>query len=225
MSGAMLSFDSSPRHPALFDLVEPHLPPGELAHDRHHIQRVYRWAVRLAPEVLDADPDLCGAAALVHDLVAIPKDSPERSLGGEKSAAAAGPVLSQAGYSDAEVALIVEAVRTSSWSRGHAPTNPVGVVLQDADRLDAIGAVGIMRCMACAQDMSGPDRPGRFYDPDDPAAETDRALDDRLQAADHFPAKLLKLAEGMHTPAAQAEARIRHAAMLSFLNSLLREVE
>ena len=220
----MRAFDPSfPRHRALFDLVAPGLPPGELAHDRWHLERVYRWAVRLAPEA-GADADLCGAAALVHDLVPIPKDHADRPFGGERSAQAAGPVLAAAGYADSELEVVVEAVRTSSWSRRLAPAGPVGVVLQDADRLDAIGAVGIARCFACAQHMSRPDSPGRFYDPDDPVAAADRPLDDRLQAADHFRAKLLELASGMHLPSARSEAARRHAAMQAFLGELDAEL-
>jgi len=103
-----------PRHQPVLAAVVGSLPSGELAHDIHHIQRVYAWALRLAPEA-SADPDLCGAAALVHDLVPIPKDSPDRALGGEHSARAAGPVLAAAGYSPAEQAAVLSAVRTSSW--------------------------------------------------------------------------------------------------------------
>lgn len=212
-----------PRHPGLFERVVPHLVPGELAHDRWHLERVYAWAVRLAPEA-GADPDLSGAAALVHDLVPVPKDHEDRPMGGENSARAAGPVLLEAGYREPEMLEIVDAVRTSSWSRRLEPAGPVGRVLQDADRLDAIGAVGIARCFSCAQSMSRPDRPGRLYHPDDPAASTDRPLDDRLQAADHFRAKLLRLAAGMHLPSAREEAARRHAAMEAFLAELSREL-
>jgi uncharacterized protein len=179
--------------------------------------------MRLAPEA-GAEQDLAGAAALVHDLVAIPKDSPNRSLGGEQSAIAAQPLLKHVGYKAHEVATIVSAVQTSSWSRGRAPTNSVGVVLQDADRLDAIGALGVMRCIATAQHMSKPDRPGRFYEPDDPQAKQSRTLNDRRQALDHFRAKLLTLAEGMHLQTARAEAAKRHADMVRFIESVGREL-
>lgn len=213
-----------PRHAALRPLVEARLPPAELAHDRHHLARVHAWAVRLAPEA-GADPDLAGAAALVHDLVFIPKDSAERSAGGERSAAAAPAVLAQAGYAADEIAQIAEAVRTSSWSRGLAPTAPLGAVLQDADRLDALGAVGLMRNLACAQHMARADRPGGFYHPGDPLAATGRALDDKAWAADHCFAKLLRLADGMHTATARAEARRRHDFIRAWLAELGREVE
>ena len=221
--GCLLSPDPRwPRHGALLPLVVPFLPAGELAHDLLHLQRVYCWAIRLAPEVA-ADPDLCGAAALVHDLVFVAKDAPERSTGGERSAAAAPAVLARAGYAAAEIAVVAEAVRTSSWSRGLAPTNPEGVVLQDADRLDALGAVGLLRTAACGQHMSRPDRPGRFYDPADPCAATPRALDDRTQVVDHLPAKLLRLARGMHTPTGKIEGARRHDYLLDFLGELARE--
>jgi uncharacterized protein len=211
------------RHGTVWDQVQRSLPPGELAHDRHHISRVYRWALRLSSEG-GVDPDLAGAMALVHDLAFVPKDSPDRALGGERSAHLAGAVLTAAGYTQDEVAAIAEAVRTSSWSRGLAPTNPLGVVLQDADRLDAIGALGLLRTVACAQFMSKPERAGRFYHDGDPFAESGRPLDDKAQAIDHCYAKLLKLAAGMHLPTAKAEAAERHAAMLDFLGDLRREL-
>jgi uncharacterized protein len=213
-----------PRHQALWQQVEASLSSGEMAHDRHHVERVYRWSLRLAAEA-GADPDRAGAAALVHDVALVPKDSPERHLGGERSAALAGDVLERAGYDPVERSEITDAVRTSSWSRGLAPSGPVGVVLQDADRLDAIGAVGLMRNLACAQDMSRRDRPGRFYDPADPFHETARPLDDRRNAIDHCYAKLLTLSAGMRLPQARAEAARRHAAMIAFLEELRLEVQ
>jgi uncharacterized protein len=212
-----------PRHAPLFAAVLPALPAGELAHDRHHIARVYRWALALAAEA-GADADACGASALVHDLAFVPKDSPDRPLGGERSAAAALAVLAAAGYSPLEVTAIADAVRTSSWSRGLPPANAIGTVLQDADRLDAIGAIGLMRNLACAQHFSRPDQPGRFYHPDDPFMGTARVPDDKLQAVDHCYAKLLKLAAGMHLPTARAEAARRHAAILAFLDELAQEL-
>lgn len=225
MGSAALLFPEPrfPRHAAVWRPVESHLPPGELAHDRHHITRVYRWALRLSPEG-GADPELAGAMALVHDLAFVPKDSPDRALGGERSAQLAGAVLSTAGYAADEVAAIAEAVRTSSWSRGLAPTNALGVVLQDADRLDAIGALGLLRTVACAQYMSRPERPGRFYHDSDPFADTGRTLDDKAQAIDHCFAKLVKLAAGMHLPTAKAEGARRHAALVDFLGVLRREL-
>ncbi len=211
------------RHLTLWPLVVARLPPAELAHDQHHLERVYRWAIRLAPEA-GADVDLAGATALVHDLVFVPKESSERNQGGERSAAAAPAVLATAGYTTEEIAAIAEAVRTSSWSRGLAPSGPLGIVLQDADRLDAIGAIGLLRTAACGQFMSRAERPGRFYHPADPLAVSNRVLDDRTQVVDHLPAKLLHLADAMRLPSAQAEAIKRHDFMRGFMAQLSTEL-
>jgi uncharacterized protein len=213
-----------PRHEALLAIVQPRLAEEtDLAHDLDHVLRVYQWAVRLAEEG-GADADLAGAAALVHDLVNVPKESAQRAMGSALSAAAGAEVLPEVGYTPDEVEQIVSAVATCSWSRGLPPASPLGAILQDADRLDAIGAVGIARNFACAQAMASRGTSGRFYDPEDPLGQTDRLLDDKRNAADHYTIKLLRLAQTMHTPTAKAEAARRHAFLLAFLEQLGREV-
>ena len=212
-----------PRHAALWERVQAATPTTDLAHDHQHVLRVYDWALRIAPE-LDACPDLTGAAALVHDLVNIPKEHRDRPLGSERSAEASGGLLSAAGYTEAECQSIVEGVRTTSWSRGLSPTSAIGTALQDADRIDAIGVLGIARTFATAQAMSSRGQNSRFYNPDDPMAEDGRALDDRAQPVDHFFAKLLKLSATMHTDTAKREAAVRHARMTRFLADLKQEI-
>ena len=86
------------------------------------------------------------------------------------------------------------------------PTNPIGIVLQDADRLDAIGAIGIARNIACAQAMSCRGNRGHFYHHSDPLGQSTRTKDDKRYAIDHFAIKLLRLAETMNTPLAKQEA-------------------
>ena len=213
-----------PRHEQLWDLVQERTSCSDLAHDHLHVLRVYDWAIKLAPEA-GASVELTGAAALVHDLINIPKEHRDRPLGSEQSAEASKGLLDQAGYSASETTMIVEAVRTCSWSRGLPPVNPIGVALQDADRLDAIGAIGIARTFATAQAMSSRGNPGRFYDPKDPLYETDRPIDDRRQPVDHFYAKLLKLTASMHTKTARKEAEQRHERMKRFLWDLQSEIQ
>ena len=212
-----------PRHAALWSLVSEQTDDIDLAHDGEHVLRVYRWALRLAPEA-GADVELTGAAALVHDLVNIPKEHRDRPLGSELSARASQGLLETAGYTAPECDAIVEAVRTTSWSRGLEPTSPMGAVLQDADRLDALGAVGIARTFATAQAMSSRGQASRFYDPEDPLARSGRALDDKRQPVDHFYAKLLKLVDTMHTASAKTEAAKRHRRMEAFLADLEAEL-
>jgi uncharacterized protein len=216
------------RHGRLWPMVVRATPVGEVAHDLQHVLRVYAWCVRLSEEA-GADADLAGAAGLVHDLVHVPKHLAARPLGGEQSAEAARDVLPAAGYSPAEVITIVDAVATHSWSRGLAPRSPEGTVLQDADRLDALGCIGALRNAAVAQAMAlaEPVVDGQtraFAHPADPLRRTSRALDDRVWAIDHWPRKLLGLAAGMHLPTARAEAWKRHRWMEAALSQLSSEL-
>jgi len=194
----------------------------DLSHDADHVLRVYRWALRLAASEA-VDLDLAGAAALVHDLVNVPKESADRPLGSELSAIAGAELLTAAGYGPEEIASIVDAVRTCSWSRGLDPTGPLGAVLQDADRLDAIGAIGLARNFACAQAMAARSGQGRLVHPEDPAGLTGRELDDKAHAADHHRVKLLKLAATMHTALGRTEGARRHAFIEAFLDQLAAE--
>ncbi len=208
-----------PRHARLAALVAAETAPLQLAHDQLHVERVYNWCLHLAlnycrDNILEVD--LAGACGLVHDLVHIPKSHRDRPLGSEQSAAAAGSFLTDVGYTAADVMAVVEAVRTCSWSRGLQAASDLGRILQDADRLDAIGAIGISRCFSCAQEIGDAD--SSFYHAADPLYHSERDLDDRHHALDHFFAKLTKLAGSMHFPLAQAEAQRRHAMLEHFVS-------
>ena len=211
----------TPRLEHLWQLVTQRMSGCDLAHDAEHVARVTRWCSCLAAEA-GADPELATAAGMVHDLVAIPKDHPDRPMGGEWSAQAADGLLTTAGFTTVESTAIVEAVRTCSWSRGLRPTGPLGQVLQDADRLDAIGMIGLARMIATAQDMATRS-PGALYAPDQPWPTT-RPADDRRYALDHVVVKLRHLAAGMWTPRAQREAARRQQAMEQAVASLLQDI-
>ena len=211
------------RHSVLWSLVSPLVPETDLAHDRLHIFRVYEWAVRLDPEA-GADVDAAGAAALVHDLVNVPKDSPERPLASRLSAQEAAPWLSQAGYDAQEIASIVGAVCRCSWSGGMPPDAPLAKVLQDADRLDAMGACGIARTFSCNQGLARPGSHNHHYHPQDPWGQSERTLDDCRHGVDHFYVKLLQLVHGLHLPSAREEGVRRHAFMEAFLEEWKREI-
>ena len=210
-----------PRHQPLADQVAQATEVKQLAHDVLHVERVYQWCVHLAAEA-KIDPDLAGACALVHDLVHIPKSHRDRPLGSEQSAAAAGDLLVAAAYSSEEQTQVVEAVRTCSWSRGLPAESALGQVLQDADRLDAIGVIGMARCFSCAQEMC--DEDSRLYHAEDPGFEMNRDLDDRHHALDHYFVKLQHLAESMHYPSSQAEAKRRQQSMQMVVAEMQRDV-
>jgi len=208
----------------LWSLARPRIDGTDLSHDADHVLRVSSWAVRLARDE-GVDSELACAAGIAHDLVNVPKESPDRPQASALSAIAGTELLRQAGFDDEAVMAVVNAVRTCSWSRGLAPTSPLGAVLQDADRLDAMGAIGIARVIACAQGMATRGTGARLYDPDDPDATGQRTLNDHKFVVDHFRAKLLKLAESMHTATGQRHGRLRHAFMEQYLAQLRSEAD
>ena len=94
---------------------------------------------------------------------------------------------------------------------------------QAADRLDALGVIGILRSTACAQYMSARTS-GLLYEPTDPLALSGRSLNDKQAMLDHIDCKLIHLAAGMHTRSAQVEAGIRQQAMLDLRAQLGAEL-
>src|SRR5687767_1027434 len=118
-------------------------------HDLHHALRVALAAVRIGATLDPAVPArLAVAAALLHDVVNVPKDSPERARASELCAVETRRILPRHGFDDAEIAAIADAIRDHSFSRGAIPTTLLGCALQDADRLEALGAIGMMRCIS-----------------------------------------------------------------------------
>lgn len=185
------------------------------AHDLSHLHRVANGALEFAP----AEPaDHVVAAALLHDIVNVPKDSPLRSQASQLSADKAARILEEAGFEAAEIEGIREAIRDHSFSRGAVPRTPLGKALQDADRLEAIGAIGVLRCAAVGMRMGA-----SFFDPNDPFAQA-RELDDRKYSVDHFFTKLLKLVHSFQTEEGRLEAERRTRFMRDFLKQLGHEL-
>lgn len=186
-------------------------------HDLSHALRVASWTLRLGEGAIP--PRLALAAALLHDVVNLPKDSPERAQASERSAAVARESLPRHGFSADEVELVAEAIRDHSFSRGATPGSLLGRALQDADRLEALGALGLMRCISTGARMGA-----RYFHSDDPWAEG-RPLDDRRYSVDHFFTKLLALPASMTTEAGRREAERRAGFLRTFLQALSSELE
>jgi uncharacterized protein len=189
---------------------------GDPGHDASHALRVALWTLRLAPE--ETDPRLAVAAALLHDTRAIPKDSPDRARASEFAAEDAAPLLAAAGFDPAAVELACGAIRDHSFSRGAVPGSGLGRALQDADRLDALGALGVLRTASTGARMGA-----GYFHPEDPWARG-RDLDDRAWSVDHFFRKLLRLPATMRTEAGRAEAERRAAFLVEFLRHLGEEI-
>lgn len=185
------------------------------AHDVAHAERVALWTIRLAPEV---DSREAVAAALLHDIVNVPKNAPDRARASEYSADKAGELLPRVGFDPETVARICDAIRTHSYSRAEAPSGLLGAALQDADRLEALGALGLCRTLSTGAKLGA-----QYFDARDPWA-TARQLDDLTYTVDHFFTKLLPLADSLLTTRGRREARARAAFLATFLVQLGREI-
>ncbi len=191
------------------------LPPDP-SHDAAHLLRVAAWTLSLGGDEVDGREAI--AAALLHDAVRVPKSSPDRPRASEWAAAHATERLTALRFPPESVARIATAVRDHSFSRGAVPDSALGRALQDADRLEALGALGLLRCVTTGVRMGG-----AWFHPDDPFARN-RPLDDARWSVDHFFTKLLRLPETMRTEAGRAEAGRRVALLRAFLDALAGEL-
>lgn len=188
------------------------------SHDLSHILRVWRNAAAILATEPAADAELVLVGVLLHDCVAVEKDSPLRAQASRLAADRAREIMADFDWPAARIDALAHAIEAHSFSAGIETRTLEARILQDADRLDAIGAIGIARCFYTGGRMGS-----LLYDPDDPAADQ-RALDDRRYAIDHFPAKLFKVADGFRTPAGRAMARARAETMRSFVTAFMTEI-
>lgn len=189
------------------------------SHDLSHIIRVWRNALRIARTEPACDIELLLAATILHDCVPVEKDSPLRDQASRLSAARAREIVAPLGWPAARVDALAHAIEAHSYSAG-LPANTIeALVLRDADRLDAIGAIGVARCFHIGGRMGG-----ALYHPGDPGAAS-RPYDDRAFALDHFPVKLFKVAEGFVTEEGKRLAASRAALMRDFVTAFRAEVE
>ena len=187
------------------------------AHDINHIRRVVRSARQFAA-VENADLEVVVPAAWLHDCVSVSKDSPDRSRASTMAASRAIDLLREMDYPKHHFEAIGHAIAAHSFSAGITPETLEAMVVQDADRIDAIGAIGTARCMMVAGVMNS-----SLYAENDPFCNQ-REPEDKKYAVDHFFAKLLKLQESFNTQAARMEAESRIKFMQEFLDQLAREI-
>ena len=205
-------------HEELAAALLPHATEGDDgSHDVAHLLRVFRNAMRIhAAE--GGDGRLLTAAVLLHDCVAVEKNSPLRAQASRQAAEKAAGIFEAMGWGDADILAVAHAITAHSFSAGIPPETLEAKILQDADRLDAIGMMGAARCFYIAGRMGS-----GLYDPADPLAK-ERPLDDRRFAIDHFRTKLFKLADGFQTPTGRALAQERHQRLEHVLDLFLDEI-
>jgi uncharacterized protein len=187
------------------------------AHGLDHVRRVVANARRLAASE-GARLEVVLPAAWLHDCVAVPKDSADRSRASTLAARCARQWLESHGYESAWLDEIEHAIAAHSYSAGIAARTIEAKVVQDADRLDSLGAIGVARCLVLGSSL---DRP--LYDPRDPFCRL-RTANDSVSSIDHFYTKLLHLADSMQTRAGRQEAAKRTEFMHVYLQELAAEL-
>lgn len=201
------------------EFVKEKLKDESSGHDWYHIYRVKKLTENIA-EQEGADYFICVMAALLHD-IADEKIAGTEEKGLEEVKLWLKSIALESQYIDQ----IISIISTMSFKGGNqsAMQTLEGQVVQDADRLDAIGAIGIGRTFA----YSGA-KGQLIYDPEIPVREKmtkDQYRNEKSTAINHFYEKLLKLKNKMNTASAKKLADERHAFLESFLEQFFDEWE
>ena len=208
----------APLQPLAETLLPHALEPAEDgAHDLSHLQRVWH-NVRTLQVQEGGDLDVLLASVLLHDCVAVEKNSPLRSQASGLAAKKAATLLTTLDWPDAKIAAVAHAIEAHSFSANIAPTTLEAKIVQDADRLDSLGMLGVARTFYIAGRMGS-----ALYDPQDPEAKA-RDYDDKRFCLDHFQTKLLHLADGFQTATGQQLAQVRHQRLKGFMELFKEEI-
>ncbi len=190
--------------------------PADAGHDIGHVRRVVRNVAWLTTEE-SADAWVTLPAAWLHDCVAVAKDSPLRSKGSQLAAEAAIHFLRDIGYPPGQLDAVYHAIEAHSFSAAIPARSLEAKIVQDGDRLDSLGAIGIARCLLVGGSLNRP-----LCATDDPFCDS-REPDDSRYTIDHFYTKLFKLPDLMQTQAGKAEALRRVEIMRDYLDELRAE--
>ncbi len=186
-------------------------------HDRYHAERVQRLAVRIALEE-GADVDVVRAAALLHDVARAMEDEGRVEDHAEEGARIGEEILREVGFPEEKMRRAIECIKVHRFRGGKCAGSIEAEVLQDADRLDALGAIGLARAFARGGWENKP-----IHDPSIPPKE---AYDgESLTSVNHIYEKILRLKEELNTETARRIGEGRHRFVEQFLERLWREWE
>lgn len=187
------------------------------AHDLAHTQRVVANAKTILNEE-SADLQIVIAASWLHDCVVLSKNHPNRKQASALAAEKAISFLTDLNFPESKLKAVSHAIEAHSFSGGIIPETMEAKIVQDADRLDALGAIGIARCFIVGGQLNR-----QIYNPDDPFC-TSHQPNDLKWTIDHFYTKLFKLPETMNTSGARKEANKRVDFMKQYLHQLTNEI-
>jgi uncharacterized protein len=187
------------------------------AHDASHLDRVWRNAQALLNDYPEADVLVVLAACYLHDLVNLPKNDPARASASRRSAELARERLPALGFPTDKLDALAHAIEAHSFSAAIPPRTLEARIVQDADRLDGLGMVGLARMFYIAGRMGSGLAHGS-----DPLARH-RPLDDQAYSLDHIPVKLARLPGMMQTDAGRRLGEQRLAALTAFRAAFAEE--
>ena len=187
------------------------------AHDLSHFKRVVKLAKEIC-ECENGDLNIVIPAAWLHDLIIVPKNSPLRSQASKLSGEAASVFLKSINYPEKYLKEIEYAIAGHSFSANLKTETLESKIVQDADRLDGLGAIGTARCFATAGLLKR-----AFYSEADPFC-TERKPDDLIYTVDHFYKKLFLVADNLKTESGRKIGMARVQYMKDFLSQLKSEI-
>lgn len=198
------------------DFVRQKLEGEGTGHDWWHIYRVWQNAKAIVKEE-GGNVFVIELAALLHDI------ADHKFHNGDESV---GPKVATAFLLDLDVFQgvidqVIQIMEEISFSKGMLPSSPEGRIVQDADRLDAIGAIGIARAFAY-----GGYKEREIYNPDIPSTEyasKEEYKKNTNPTVNHFYEKLLLLKDLMNTAKGKAMAEERHIFMENYLEQFYQE--
>jgi len=184
-------------------------------HDRSHVERVYNLALRIA-RTENADLDVVKAAVLLHDVARAVEDEGKIDDHAREGAKMARKILEEVGFPKEKTARVIHCIEVHRFKKGMKTESPEAQILQDADRLDIIGAVGIARVFT---------RGGWGNKPiHDPRIKPKKKYDGKSETSvNHIYEKILKVKDTFNTKAAREIAEERHKFVEVFLDRLLKE--
>ena len=191
-----------------------------LSHDFLHVLRVLRLAERIASEEgLKDEKEFLALrlAVFLHDIGIAVTGKKEKHA--EVSAQLAEQMLREHGADGELIQLVCQAIREHSWKLQSRPSTMVSAILQDADRLDALGLIGLIRMYTYSVQL------GRIFYCEKEPIPRQRQPNDRVYTLDHVYVKLIKISEKMNTRAGKNIAEKRMKKLLEAVKALVEEVQ
>ncbi|WP_413722421.1 phosphohydrolase [Sodalis sp. RH23] len=202
------------------EYLEKHFPQDDKAHDLAHFSRVWHTAQKIM-HLSAADELTVLTACYFHDVVNLPKNHPDRHLASRRAARETIRILAQhfPDFPAGAYPGVAHAIEAHSFSAGITPETLEAKIVQDADRLESLGAIGLARVFHVAGQLGR----GLFH-AEDPLA-LHRPLDDTSYTFDHFQTKLLTLADSMQTEMGRRMAAYNIDYLVTFMSKLCAELK